>query len=246
MVSPVVPAGGDTLETASRATPPDLAGPADGAPPHGALPTDEAALALVAHAAADRIAGDPDLGPHWVAVARALVGDPVGEVLVLEVRWLAELPMPVTLVVRAPTPGSASAGDPRVFLVSTNPARVAASRAAGEVVLAPLELGRLAFAVQHGRAHQADLLAWLARKAGDSHWKLSDEVALAWMPDLVRELVRARAQVGEDGQPAATEPRITFELLWRRLGCELVEAHVDELGVEQRVEGSEQTREYAL
>lgn len=144
------------------------------------------------------------------------------EVEGLEVRHLADMPLPFTLVLDVPGVGG--------VLVSTSRARVERERRAGRPVWAPLGFELAAYAVQEGRALAEDWRGWcgLLRARG---WRLDERVALGGAAG-VEDAWRAARRTG-----APREPRIALGRLLRLVGARLVSCDVE--AQESALEGAE-------
>ena len=90
------------------------------------------------------------------------------EILSLEVRYLADLPLPTTLTLDVPGVG--------IVLLSTSKARVESERQAGARIWAPLGFELAAYAFHVGRARPSDWQAWCGRLATPG-WKLTEAEA---------------------------------------------------------------------
>lgn len=127
------------------------------------------------------------------------------EICSLEVRYLADLPLPTTLTLDVPGVG--------VVLVSTSQARVERERRAGARVWAPLGFELAAYAFQVGRARPSEWQAWCGHLASPD-WRLTAAVALGGAVGLEGDWRAAR-------RPPVREPRITLgrflHVSWSRL-----------------------------
>lgn len=135
------------------------------------------------------------------------------EVELLEVRHLADLPVPVTLVLEVEGVGE--------VLVSTSRERVERERRAGRPVWAPLGFELAAYAAQEGRALPEDWRGWCARLRAPG-WALGVGEACAGASGVedAWRAARRRATVGE--------PRIALGRLLRLVGARLVEVVVED------------------
>lgn len=136
-----------------------------------------------------------------------------GEVEHLEVRHLAEMPVPFTVVLDVEGVGT--------VLFSTSRARVERERQAGRPVWAPLGFELAAYAVQEGRALPADWRGWCERLRARG-WSLGVPEALggwAGVEDAWRA-ARRRAPVGE--------PRIALGRLLRLVGARVLEVQFED------------------
>lgn len=137
----------------------------------------------------------------------------IHEVEHFEVRHLADLPVPVTLVLDVPGVGE--------VLVSTSRSRVEAARRAGRPVWAPLGFELVAYAVQEGRALPEDWRGWCGRLRARG-WTLGVPEALAGAAGV--------EDAWRDARRGATvsEPRITLGRLLRLVGARLLEVVVED------------------
>jgi len=92
---------------------------------------------------------------------------PVEEMHSLPVRWVVDLPLPVTLKVTSGTP-------PAEFDAWWTWDRVSAQEALTEGLCTwtPMEIHALVLACEVGRSGRADYIAWCSRKARDPRWRL--------------------------------------------------------------------------
>jgi hypothetical protein len=134
------------------------------------------------------------------------------EVERLEVRHLADLPVPTTLVLDVPGVGE--------VLVSTSRSRVEAARLDGRPVWAPLGFELAAYAVQEGRALPEDWRGWCGRLRA-REWRLDEREALGGAAG-VEDAWRAARRTG-----APQEPRIALGHLLRLVGTRLVSCEVE-------------------
>lgn len=134
------------------------------------------------------------------------------EILSLEVRYLADLPVPCTLTIDVPSVGE--------VLLSTSRARVELERRAGRPVWAPLGFELGAYAVQEGRARPEDWRGWCARLRARG-WRLDEREAFAGAAG-VEDAWRAARRTG-----APQEPRIALGRLLRLVGARLVSCEVE-------------------
>lgn len=148
-----------------------------------------------------------------VEVGAVTGGDtPSHEVEGLEVRHLAELPVPCTLTLDVPGVGK--------VLVSTSRVRVELERRAGRPVWAPLGFELGAYAVQEGRARPEDWRGWCARLRARG-WRLDEREALGGAAG-VEDAWRAARRTG-----APQEPRIALGRFLRLVGARLVSCEVE-------------------
>ena len=102
----------------------------------------------------------------------------VGELLGFDARLIASLPLATTLVCE-------QANGAGQFVVTTSQARYEAARAAKVVVLVGRELAALATAAENDRASAPVLAEWCERKRADASWRLTSDVALGGVCDVV-------------------------------------------------------------
>ena len=135
------------------------------------------------------------------------------EVERLEVRHLADLPVPTTLVLDVPGVGE--------VLVSTSRSRVEAARRAGRPVWAPLGFELAAYAVQEGRALPEDWRGWCARLRARG-WTLGVAEALAGAAGVEDAWKAARRGARVE------QPRIVLGALLRLVGARLADVVVED------------------
>jgi hypothetical protein len=134
------------------------------------------------------------------------------EVDALEVRHLADLPVPTTLVLEVEGVGE--------VLFSTSRARVERERRAGRPVWAPLGFELAAYAVQEGRALPEDWRGWCARLRARG-WHLDEREAFGGAAG-VEDAWRAARHTG-----APKEPRIAMGRLLRLVEARLVSCEAE-------------------
>jgi hypothetical protein len=134
------------------------------------------------------------------------------EILSLEVRYLADLPVPCTLTLDVRGVGE--------VLVSTSRTRVELERRAGRPVWAPLGFELAAYAVQEDRARPEDWQGWCARLRARG-WRLDEREAFGGAAG-VEDAWRAARRTG-----APQEPRIALRRLLRLVGAHLVSCEVE-------------------
>lgn len=135
------------------------------------------------------------------------------EVCSLEVRHLADLPLPATLTLDVPGVGA--------VLVSTSRTRVERERRSGALVWAPLGFELAAYAVQEGRALPSDWTTWCVRLRAPG-WRLEGLEAFggaAGVEDAWRAARRANP---------VREPRVTVGRFLRLVGARLVEVVIED------------------
>lgn len=138
----------------------------------------------------------------------------IAEVRALQVRFLAELPLPFSLELRDPELGA-------MVVISTSRARVEAARSARQMVWAPLGLEVAAYGVQEGLAGPFEW-RWWCRELCDPSWRLTSLGGGEEQRAATQRLARARR-----ARPIA-EPTIEVGRLLDVVGAELVNVVIEE------------------
>jgi hypothetical protein len=102
---------------------------------------------------------------------------PMREVLDFPLRFIAQLPLPTTLVCEVVASGRLKLLGTLVVLTTAKEAYVAA-RAKRLPTFIGREMGWLALGVEHDRIGPSDFARWLERKVAESEWRIDGQVAL--------------------------------------------------------------------